>query len=75
MFPNLQSLDLSFNKLTRSIPNSFQDSQSLHFLYLGSNMLTGEIPSNIITPQLRALLAPKSCFQSPYLFHIFICFY
>ncbi|KAD4384533.1 hypothetical protein E3N88_24701 [Mikania micrantha] len=55
MFPNLQSLDLSFNKLTRSIPNSFQDSQSLHFLYLGSNMLTGEIPSNIITPQLRAL--------------------
>ncbi|KAJ9555093.1 hypothetical protein OSB04_009707 [Centaurea solstitialis] len=54
-FPNLQTLDLSFNKLTGAIPNSFQDSQSLHFLYLGSNNLNGQIPSNIITPQLRAL--------------------
>ncbi|GFQ03488.1 probable LRR receptor-like serine/threonine-protein kinase at1g56130 [Phtheirospermum japonicum] len=54
-FPNLQSLDLSFNKLTGQIPASFKNFSSLQYLYLGSNSLNGDLPSDIISSTLIAL--------------------
>ncbi|KAL0330547.1 UNVERIFIED_CONTAM: putative LRR receptor-like serine/threonine-protein kinase [Sesamum radiatum] len=52
---SLSILDLSFNKLTGQIPASFKTFPSLQYLYLGSNNLDGDLPSDAITSSLVAL--------------------
>ncbi|KAL6534100.1 hypothetical protein OROHE_013933 [Orobanche hederae] len=54
-FPKLLFLDLSFNMLKRQIPASFKKSYSLQYLYLGSNNLSGDLPSDIMNSSLVAL--------------------
>lgn len=41
---NLKHLDLSFNKLTGKIPDSFAKMGSVDYIYLTGNSLTGNIP-------------------------------
>ncbi|XP_057525843.1 probable LRR receptor-like serine/threonine-protein kinase At1g07650 [Amaranthus tricolor] len=43
--PQLVQIDLSFNKLTGNIPDTFQNLYALRKVYLTSNMFTGTIPS------------------------------
>jgi len=44
MFPNLEYLDLIFNDLSGTIPNSISSLSKLTFLDLGNNQLTGNMP-------------------------------
>ncbi|CAE5967316.1 unnamed protein product [Arabidopsis arenosa] len=41
----LKNLDLSFNKLSGPIPNSYTALSDVDFIYFTSNMLNGEVPS------------------------------
>ncbi|KAL2471903.1 putative LRR receptor-like serine/threonine-protein kinase [Abeliophyllum distichum] len=53
--PDLEILDLSFNKLTGPIPTSFKNFASLRYLYLGSNNLNGDLTPDVINSKLIAL--------------------
>ncbi|KAM1416268.1 hypothetical protein ACFX2I_007834 [Malus domestica] len=41
---NLKTLDLSFNKLTGEIPNSFASLADTNYIFLTGNLLTGPVP-------------------------------
>ncbi|KAB2605480.1 leucine-rich repeat receptor-like serine/threonine-protein kinase [Pyrus ussuriensis x Pyrus communis] len=42
---NLKTLDLSFNKLTGEIPNSFASLADTNYIFLTGNLLTGPVPT------------------------------
>ncbi|KAB2605506.1 leucine-rich repeat receptor-like serine/threonine-protein kinase [Pyrus ussuriensis x Pyrus communis] len=42
---NLKTLDLSFNKLTGEIPNSFASLADTNYIFLTGNLLTGPVPA------------------------------
>ncbi|KAK3141508.1 hypothetical protein QOZ80_4BG0334830 [Eleusine coracana subsp. coracana] len=46
-FANLNLLDLSFNNITGQIPQALMNLNSLNFLFLGNNSLSGSLPSSI----------------------------
>ncbi|XP_022927452.1 probable LRR receptor-like serine/threonine-protein kinase RFK1 isoform X1 [Cucurbita moschata] len=47
MAPDLQMLDLSFNKLTGEIPDD-TNMERMRFLFLSGNMLSGKLPESIL---------------------------
>ncbi|CAD6262294.1 unnamed protein product [Miscanthus lutarioriparius] len=48
-FANLNLLDLSFNNITGQVPEALVNLNSLNFLFLGNNSLSGSLPSSIGT--------------------------
>ncbi|KQJ84618.1 probable LRR receptor-like serine/threonine-protein kinase At1g56130 [Brachypodium distachyon] len=46
-FRNLNLLDLSFNNITGQVPQTLLNLNSLNFLFLGNNSLSGSLPSSI----------------------------
>jgi len=46
-FAKLNLLDLSFNNITGQVPQSLLNLNSLSFLFLGNNSLSGSLPSSI----------------------------
>ncbi|MCL7031522.1 hypothetical protein MKW94_016154 [Papaver nudicaule] len=48
MMPNLDNMDLSFNRLDGTIPDSLEQLKKLRFMYLANNSLTGPIPPWIV---------------------------
>ncbi|CAK9170777.1 unnamed protein product, partial [Ilex paraguariensis] len=60
----LKTLDLSFNRLTGRIPDTFQ-SLNLDHLFLSNNSLTGEVPSWILNSNVYIDVSYNNFTQSP----------
>ncbi|XP_062183983.1 probable LRR receptor-like serine/threonine-protein kinase At1g56130 [Phragmites australis] len=54
LFAGLNLLDLSFNNITGQVPQTLLNLNSLNFLFLGNNSLSGSLPSSI-GPSLKNL--------------------
>ncbi|KAK4803507.1 hypothetical protein SAY86_003324 [Trapa natans] len=68
----LKAIDLSFNRLTGSVPDSFSNLEALNYLFLTNNSLSGEVSSWVLTNNQNLDLSynnftgssPASCQQS-----------
>ncbi|XP_026417523.1 LRR receptor-like serine/threonine-protein kinase GSO1 [Papaver somniferum] len=63
---SLQTLDLSNNSLTGSIPSSFGNCSSLVFLHLGMNNLTGEVPYELQHTRIKYLLLHNNLLEGTF---------
>ncbi|CAN6334729.1 unnamed protein product [Urochloa humidicola] len=65
MIPNLEVLDLTFNSLSGTIPDSLYNITTLKYLAAGTNRLSGEIPYNIgnTLPNIQKLILQGNNFK------------